>query len=692
MHRLIPAALLACGLGSTLNAADSVDPRLWLEDIDGEDALAWVAARNAESTAAIETQAGYPELRQRLEAIFDSKERLVYVSQLGDRLYNFWQDAEHPRGIWRRTTLAEYRKPQPAWETIIDVDALGHTENTSWVWKGVQCLRPAGERCLVSLSRGGGDAVEVREFDLAGKHFVADGFKLTQAKSKVEWADRDTLLVGTDFGAGSLTDSGYPRIVKRWKRGTPIAAAETVYAGEKTDVSVTAWTDHTPGFERQFIQREPSFFTTEVFEIRPGGLRRLDKPDSAQLRVWRDQVLITLRKDWNVAGHRYPQGALLAMPYARFVQGARNFDVLFTPDARTSLQGFITLRHGLVLQLLDNVRGRIVELVPGHQGWKRHAVEVPESGTATVLPLDPMHSDAYLLTTADFLTPSTLSLAELGKREHERIQSLPAFFNTEGLAVRQFEAVSRDGTHVPYFVVEKADAKHDGSQPTLLYGYGGFELSMEPNYSPAVGAGWIEQGGAYVLANIRGGGEFGPAWHEAALREKRQNAYDDFISIAEDLVRRKITSPAHLGIMGGSNGGLLVGAVEMQRPDLFGAVVCQVPLLDMKRFHLLLAGASWMAEYGNPDDPADWAFISKYSPYQNFKPGTKYPRTFFVTSTRDDRVHPGHARKMAAQMLDDKQDVLYFENMEGGHAGAADNRQRAQMWAMAYEFLLTTLK
>ncbi len=694
MHKFVPAVLFACGLCSPLAvaAADTADPRLWLENVDAKDALAWVGARNSESTAALESRPDYAARRQQLADIFNSKQRLVHVGQIGDRLYNFWQDAEHPRGVWRRTTLAEYRKAQPVWETVLDLDALGRSENAPWVWKGAQCLQPAGDRCLVSLSRGGGDAVEVREFDLASKAFVADGFKLTEAKSRVEWIDRDSLLVGTDFGADSLTDSGYPRVLKRWKRGTPIAAAETIYAGQKTDVSVAGWSDQTPGFERQFVERSPGFFTNEVFEIRPDRLIKLDKPDSAELRVWREHVLISLRDDWNVAGHRYPQGALLAMPFEQFKQGKRDFEVLFAPDAHTALQGFVTLRHGVMLEVLDKVRGRLLELVPGAQGWSRRTVAVPDSGTAKIAPLNPMQSDAYLLTTSDFLTPATLWLAGLGTDKRQKLQSLPAFFATDGLAVEQFEAVSRDGTHVPYFLVMRKDAPRDGNLATLLYGYGGFEIALEPGYNPAVGAEWLARGGAYVLANIRGGGEFGPAWHAAALKEKRQNAYDDFIAVAEDIVRRKITSPAHLGIMGGSNGGLLVGAVMVQRPELFGAVVCQVPLLDMKRYHLLLAGASWVAEYGNPDEPAEWAYISKYSPYQNYKPGTKYPRTFFVTSTRDDRVHPGHARKMAAQMLADKQNVLYFENTEGGHAGAADNAQRARMWAMAYEFLDMSLK
>ncbi len=692
MQKITSAVLLACSLSSAAIAASTDDPYLWLEDVNSKASLDWVTARNATSTAALETRPGYPELRTRLEAIFNSKQRLVLVTRMGGAFYNFWQDAEHPRGLWRRTTPTEYRKAQPAWEIVLDVDALGKAEGKSLVWKGAQCLQPEGDRCLISLSHGGGDAAEVREFDLTRREFVDDGFRLPIGKSNVDWIDRDALLVGTNFGPGSLTESGYARVIKRWKRGTPLEDAVTLFEGKPTDVIAEGWTDQTPGWQRTFIQRAIGFFTNEVFEALPDRLRKLDKPDSAELRVWRDQVIIRLREDWTVNGHPYAQGSLLAMDYARFVSGAQDFEVLFAPDARRALRGYVTLRHGIVLEVLDNVRGRIVELTPTNDGWKQRDVQVPGNGTASAHALDPISSDEYLLTASDFLTPSTLRLVELGSDRLEPLQSLPAFFDTKGLIVEQHEAMSHDGTRVPYFLISHKDAKRDGTQPALLYGYGGFEVSMEPSYNPAVGVGWLEKGGAYALANIRGGGEFGPAWHNAALKGKRQNAYDDFIAVAEDLTRSGVTSPKHLGIMGGSNGGLLVGAVMMQRPALFGAVVCQVPLLDMRRYHRLPPGASWMAEYGDPDDPTQWAYISKYSPYQNFRPGAKYPRTFLVTSTRDDRVHPGHARKMAARMLKDGQDVLYFENTEGGHAGAADNAQRARMWAMAFEFLGEGLK
>jgi prolyl oligopeptidase len=665
------------------------DPYLWLEDVDSERALEWVAARNADTEAELTAAPGYAALRTRLKTILDSKDRIPYVGKHGDWFYNFWRDAGHERGIWRRTTLDQYRKPEPEWETVLDLDRLARDEDENWVWAGATFLKPHGERCLVSLSRGGGDAHVVREFDLDTKAFVEDGFILPEAKGSVAWIDRDTLFVATDFGPGSMTSSGYPRVVKEWRRGAPLPEARLVYEAGPDDLSASGWFDYTPGYERQFVQRQIGFYSSELFVRDPAGgaLTKIDKPEDADAFTVRDQLLIQLRSDWRAGPATWPQGALLAIDFARFQDGDRDFSALFTPGETTSLDGIAVTRDAILLTVLDKVKNRIVELRRADGAWQRREVATPGMGALGVSGLDELASSDYFLTVTDFLTPSSLYLGRAGSDERELLKSMPAFFDASPYAVSQFEAVSRDGTRVPYFVVMRKDTPMDGANPVLLYGYGGFEVSLTPFYSGVTGEAWLARGGVYVLANIRGGGEFGPRWHQAALKEQRQNAFDDFLAVAEDLVARKLTSPRHLGIMGGSNGGLLVGAALTQRPELFGAVVCQVPLLDMRRYHRLLAGASWMGEYGDPDQPEEWAYIGQYSPYHRVSPQQRYPRVLFTTSTRDDRVHPGHARKMAALMQEQRHDVLYWENTEGGHAGAANNEQTATMWALSYSFL-----
>jgi len=670
-------------------AAD--DPYLWLEDVEGEKQLAWVKERNAIAASELEKSPGFATMRERLLKVYDSEDRIPYVVKRGAYYYNFWRDKEHVRGVWRRTTLDQYRKTAPQWETVLDLDALARAENENWVWGGSgPCLQPDEDRCLMSLSRGGGDTKVVREFDLTRKEFVRDGFVLPAAKSDVAWRDRNTVYVGTDFGAGSLTTSGYARIAKLWTRGQPLSSAMTVLEGKPEDVGVSGWTTidpHGAGYVyRNFLWRGITYFESELY-LHDKEPRRLDIPLDAQVATFNDQALVTIKFDWNVAGRRYASGSLLAMPWDDFVAGKRDFNVLFAPTPRTSLETFRTTRNYVLVNVLDNIRSRLYAHSLKEGSWTQRELATPEFGSVDVDAIDPLHSDEYFLTTTDFLTPNTLVYGSVDNPAREQLKQSPAFFDAQGLKVSQHEAVSKDGTRVPYFQVSRADMKPDGSNPTLLYGYGGFQVSSTPGYSAGVGIGWLEHGGVYVLANIRGGGEFGPAWHLAALKENRQRSFDDFIAIAEDLIRRKVTSPQHLGIMGGSNGGLLVGAVLTQRPDLFGAVVCQVPLLDMRRYHTLLAGASWMAEYGNPDVPEQWSYISKYSPYQNLRGGVRYPRVLFLTSTRDDRVHPGHARKMAAKMQSLGQDILYYENIEGGHGGSANNEQAAYMNALAYSFL-----
>jgi prolyl oligopeptidase len=673
---------------------EHLDPWLWLEDVDSDRALGWVAERNTETERELTVLPGYAALRTRLKTILDSRDRIPYAGHHDGRFYNFWRDADHERGVWRRTTLDDYRKPDPAWETVLDLDALARFDNENWVWAGVTFQEPHGTRCLVSLSRGGGDAHVVREFDVAALAFVDGGFTLPEAKTSAGWIDADTLFVATDFGPGSMTESGYPRVVKAWRRGTDLADATPVYAAQEGDLSVSAWQDPTPGHARQFVLRQIDFYTSELFLRDPadGQLTPIDKPLDANAFVLRDQLIVELRSDWTAGARKWPQGALLAIGFDRFQEGSRDFDVLFEPTPTTSLDGIAATRAALFLTVLDNVRNRIIEWQRVDGRWRRRDVDAPGMGALHVSAVDEYDSDQAFLTVTDFLTPSSLYLMEAGRDGRELLKSMPAFFDAAPYAVSQFTAQSPDGTHVPYFVVMRKNAPLDGTHPTLLYGYGGFEVSLTPFYSGTTGEAWLAQGGVYVLANIRGGGEFGPRWHQAALKENRQKAFDDFIAVADDVIRRSITSPAHLGIMGGSNGGLLVGAALTQRPDLFGAVACQVPLLDMRRYHELLAGASWIGEYGDPDDPDEWAYIARYSPYHNVSADQRYPRVLFTTSTRDDRVHPGHARKMAARMRDQGHDVLYWENTEGGHAGAANNEQTATMWALTYAFLLRKLK
>ena len=518
-------------------------------------------------------------------------------------------------------------------------------------------------------------------------------FELPEAKSNVTYRDRDHLYVGTDLGPETMTTSGYPRQVRLWQRGTPVSASTVLFDAKATDIGAWMTVHADPAHPRHLLTRTVSWNHYEHWLLDNGTHLRLQVPKDADPAFFQDLLLVQLRSDWALPTQNHRAGSLLAIPLARFLAGERTFEVLYEPGARASLESFEHTKHYLILNILENVRGRIQTLRRRADGqWQRSVLPVPDFGEAYAYPVDRFGSDAYFMTATDYLTPTTLYMGELEQGEQERLKQLPAMFDAAGLEVSQHEARSKDGTAVPYFQVSARGMRLPGEHPTLLYGYGGFEISLTPQYNATVGVSWLEQGGGYVVANIRGGGEFGPTWHQAALREKRQHAYDDFAAVAEDLIARGVTTPEHLGIMGGSNGGLLVGVLLTQRPELFKAVVCQVPLLDMQRYHTLLSGASWMDEYGNPDRPEDWAYIRRYSPYHNVAPDGHYPRTLFLTSTRDDRVHPGHARKMAARMLSQAHNVLYYENTEGGHGGAANNQQRAHMLALAYTFLLQELR
>ena len=670
------------------------DPFLWLEDIRDARSMEWVKKENALTTKQFVDNPEFVKTRDSILEVLDSDARIPEVSRMGDHLYNFWRDKAHPRGVWRRTTLAEYRKAEPAWEVLLDVDALNKAEDKRWVFKGVDCLKPNYARCLISLSPDGGDAVNVREFDIPGKSFVKDGFDLPVAKSQANWIDDNTIYVGTDFGPGSMTNSSYPRIVKEWKRETPLTAAATVYAGKPTDLAVSAYHDRTPGYQRDFVSVAKDFFHSELYQRTDDKLTRVDVPTDASADAHREWLLVQIRSPWTVGGSTYPSGALLATKFDDFMAGKPHFTVLFKPDAHTSLDSYTWTQHHLILDVMDDVKSRLEVLTPQNAGdWKREAMPgAPAMSTVSVVDTDPDHSDEYWLGVTSFLTPSSLQRGVLGSVPAETIKQEPAFFDASKFEVSQHFVNSKDGTRVPYFEIAPKDIKLDGSNRTLLYGYGGFEVSLQPHYSGSIGRAWLERGGVYVIANIRGGGEYGPQWHQAALKANRPRAYEDFATVAEDLVKRGVTSAKHLGAEGGSNGGLLMGNMLTMYPQLFGAIACEVPLLDMKRYTHLSAGASWMAEYGNPDT-ADWNYIKTFSPYQNLHKDKHYPPVLFYTTTSDDRVGPVQARKMAAKMKAmGIPNVWFYENLEGGHGAGADNKQAALMHALAYDFLWDQLK
>ncbi len=664
------------------------DPFPWLEDVESERALDWVRERNAQSTEDLCKDDLFAELQSRTLAILDSTARIPHVSKRGEFYYNLWRDVDNPRGLWRRTGLQEYEQDNPAWDVVLDLDALGAEEEENWVWKDVTFLKPECKVCLISLSRGGADAVVVREFDVESRTFVSPGFVVPEAKTLVSWRDLNSILIGTDFGTGSMTTSGYPRTARLWHRGSPLASARTVAEGKLDDVLIIAIHDQTPGYSRDFIFRSVTFYSEEFYLLQDGKQVKVEKPDSSSADLYREWLLIELRQDWPLDSVTYPAGALLATKLDDFLAGARIFDVLFAPTEHTSYEGFTPTRNHLLVNVLDNICSRVDVLTPSADGWKREELPgLPCFGSVSVSAVDEYESDDYFLSITDYLTPTSLWLGTIGKGPARKLKSLPAFFDTQALEVQQCAVASEDGTRVPYFLVAQKGMECNGKNPTLLYGYGGFEVSLTPTYDPMTGASWLARGGVYVVANIRGGGEFGPRWHQAALKQNRNKCYEDFAAVAKDLIRKGITSPPDLGVMGGSNGGLLVGNMLTTYPGLFGAIVCQVPLLDMMRFHKLLAGAAWVGEYGDPENPADREWLVKYSPYHCLRADGEYPRVLFMTSTRDDRVHPGHARKMMALMMQQGHDALLYENIEGGHGGAADSKQAAFMSALAYVFL-----
>lgn len=672
----------------------ATDPYLWLEEVEGERALDWARRQNERTLAELRADPRFARFEADARRILEARDRIADPMLLAGTVYNFWQDDRHVRGLLRRADWASYSNGTPQWEAVLDVDALSAQDGKPWVTGMPDCLPPEFRRCLVRLSNGGKDAAIIREFDTVSRQFVEDGFVLPEAKHSVEWLDQDTLLVGTDWGPGSLTASGYPFIIKRWQRGQPLGSATEIFRGTPGDVGVSpARFRDRDGSVAVVLIRNETFFESTIQLLDGERLVPLPLPRRSQIEAyWGGQIVVSLQEDWTVGSTTYSSGSVLSFDRASFIRtGTPELRVVYVPGPRDSFQAFRGSRSVAYLLAAENVATRAYRYSFQDGHWRRlGALELPARTQITLGDVPPDDERAFVYSEG-FTMPRSLFLAEASGKLR-KLAEVPARFDASRLVVDQFEVASRDGTKVPYFVVRPKEMKFNGAAPTLLYGYGGFQISMTPAYSGTLGKLWLENGGVYVLANIRGGGEFGPGWHQAGLKTRRQLIFDDFTAVAEDLIARKITTPRRLGIMGGSNGGLLMGVALTQRPDLWNAVVLQVPLLDMLRYDQLLAGASWVDEYGSPSVPEERAFLERISPYQNLKPGVAYPPPFFVTSTKDDRVHPGHARKMAARMAELKLPFYYYENIDGGHAAAADQRERAKRIALEFTYLTRRLK
>ncbi|GAA0817204.1 prolyl oligopeptidase family serine peptidase [Colwellia asteriadis] len=686
---LLKSVILASAITSFITYATQTDSYLWLEEVEGEKALNWVKEKNKRSLAHLKSHESYQGVYDNTLEIMNDKEHIPYARERAGFYYNFWRDENHVRGIYRRTTFEEYQKASPKWETVLDIDALAKQDNENWVYKGMNCHKPTYQRCLVSLSRGGADATVIKEFDVKTKSFVKGGFSLPEAKSSVSWHSENKVFVGTDFGEGSMTDSGYPAVVKVWQRGTKLETAKTLFETDKTSIAAGGSTVYDGDTPHHIISEATSFYTRNVFVINNGKLTKLNIPEDASVvGLNNNKIFVQLKSSWG----DFVQAEVIYTDIDSLIVGKATFTSFIKPTKTISIEGLSFTKSAILVTVMDDVKNKLYRYRPSkNDQWQVEQVNFPENGSITVFNTDTAKDDFFVNYT-DFLTPSSLYLVNGNDLVINKLKGEKSHFDAGNFVAKQHFATSKDGTKVPYFIVHDKNIKLNGKNPTLLYGYGGFEVSMQPYYSSVTGKNWLEKGGVYVMANIRGGGEYGPSWHQAALKQNRHKAYEDFEAIAEDLITRKVTSPKHLGIQGGSNGGLLVGAAFTRRPDLYNAVICQVPLLDMKRFNKLLAGASWMGEYGNPDNADEWEYIKTYSPYHNLKSSVNYPKVFFTTSTRDDRVHPGHARKMVAKMEDMGLDVLYFENMEGGHAGAANNEQRAMVSSLSYAYLMDRLQ
>jgi len=691
------ATLLAMPLHAQAPAAPAAlsdDPYIWLEDWTGPRAMAWVEAENALTLKRLTADPRYAAFHAEALAIASATDRIPNPNQLHGRIFNFWRDAEHPQGVWRYTTQADYASASPMWTTLLDLDALSKAEGKKWVWKGASCLDPDERLCLVNLSDGGEDAVTLREFDLATGAFVPGGFTLPTSKQNEAWLDKDTVLIARDWGAGSLTASGYPFVVKSLKRGAPLDSATEVYRGEASDQvgSAPFVLSDGSGNRAAFVYRGTTFFENETYLLTTAGPKRVPLPGKATLSGMVDgHVIVTTSEDWTSGGATVPAGAVASVTLKAIEQGGELTPViLFAPNARQSVSGAVPTRSRLILTITDNVRGRAMVLTPGEAGWTSTPLALPDNVSLQVVSATDKSDAAYLQVTG-FLDPTTLWSVDAASAKLAQVKALPARFDASQQVVEQYEAVSKDGTKIPYFIVHRKGVALDGSTPTIMTAYGGFEVSMTPTYAATVGKLWLERGGSFVLANIRGGGEFGPAWHEAGRKTKRQVIYDDFAAVAEDIFGRKLSSPAKFGIYGGSNGGLLMGVEFNQHPDLWQAVTIQVPLLDMIRYEQIAAGASWVDEYGSVSVPEEKAFLETISPYANIRKGVAYPEPYIWTTTKDDRVGPQHARKFAARLKAFGLPYLFYEDTAGGHSGDADIEQGARLQAMQMTYFAQKL-
>lgn len=668
------------------------DPYLWLEEIESEKALEFVTTQNKITLDKLSSSKEYENIYNSCLEIYNSSDKLVLPSTIREFVYNFWKDENNERGIWRRSLKTKYLEGNPEWETLLDIDELSKKDNIKWVYKGASGLYPSYDRFIVSLSRGGSDATIKKEFDVNTKTFIENGFFIPESKGSAGYVDENTLIISSDFGENTMTTSGYPRQVKLWKRGTLLQDAELLYECKEDDILASGYTMIDGSNQYTCIKSYTTYSDVAYFVIVGKEKIKLDIPADASFQnIINNQLILLLKSDWTVNNKSYKQGSLVSLNFEELLKGKKQIKLVVEPNQFSSIEGVSRTKNKLLINFLTNVNSELYIYTYKKNKWISEKVKTPDFGTIYIADLD-YKSDEYMFTYKNFLTPTTLYIANAETNTSKPFKSQTSYFDGDKYIVNQYKSKSKDGTLVPYFVVSSKKMKTDGNNPTLLYAYGGFENALKPFYSATFGISWLDNGGVFVLANIRGGGEFGPKWHQAGLKEKRQNVFDDFYSVAEDLIKKNITSPKHLGIMGGSNGGLLVGVAFTQRPDLYNAVVCQVPLLDMKRFNKLLAGASWMDEYGNPDLPEQWEYIKKYSPYHNLKKGIQYPEVYFYTSTRDDRVHPGHARKMAAKMIDMGHDIYYYENNEGGHGGDSTYKQSAKSNAMLFSYLLMKLK
>jgi prolyl oligopeptidase len=676
--------------------ASGGDPFLWLENKDGARAIAWVRKQNARSLPVLEGDPHYAKFYAEALKINQSTQRIPYPTTIRGEIYNFWQDATHVRGIWRKTSVASYRSAKPEWTTVIDLDALAKRERANWVWKGYQCVEPREDRCLISLSDGGEDAVTMREFDLTTDRFESGGFVLPRQKQNVSWLDEDTLLVARAWTPGEVTSSGYAYDVRELKRGQALSAATQLYKGQQTDVSAQANVFYDGrGNKAQIIERDVTFFTAEEFLRTPNGVEKLNLPQKIEVQgLVNDELLIKLDQDWNAGRTSFKQGSLIEIPLSGALANPTNLSpqLVYAPSARESLDGVGITKGDLILSVLDNVRGRAYVYTPASgASWHRRRLNLPDMASIRIVDTN-LQNDRIFFDVTSFLMPTTLYLADASSTVPPlKVKALPAQFDASNDIVEQHFATSKDGTKIPYFIVRPKNMRFDGRNPTVLNAYGGFLISSTPNYSGITGKLWLERGGVFVLANIRGGGEFGPAWHEAGLTIHRQRIYDDFYAVAEDLVARKITDPRHLGITGGSNGGLLMGVEFTEHPEMWNAVQIAVPLLDMLRYEKIQAGASWVGEYGSVADPAVRAFWAKISPYQNVKPGVAYPEPFVWTTTKDDRVGPQHARKFAAKLASMRVPYLYYEVIEGGHGAGANLKESARTSALGWTYFAMKL-